>query len=377
MSKQVLLRADGSIDLSKSLSVDFSNLPEERKALIGHLTNKLDYSDASTVAVYGMDAQKKIANVTDKMLSNIRTSDAEEVLGSTIGQLTKEMRSIDLNKLGSGRSKGFFGKMLSMFKDKMETMEIDNKTVAENISVIEQNLLNQARVYQQDIDNLGHMYEEAADYYLALEDHIYAALQVRQEFTTKSLPRLELEAADSTDILKVNELRDIKMNMDHMDNRIREMLAARDVVSAQGHTLRMQQQNCKELIAKINDACTTVLPIWKMQINSAISAARQKKGMDALNSLSAHIQFEIEKQSEIVKQTSIDVMKSSKETILKNETIEILLQDLTEVYQKQKEITASSQNLLASQLESSRKHHEGIRSILTNNAKAQVYLERK
>jgi uncharacterized protein YaaN involved in tellurite resistance len=364
-------------DLAKDFNVDFKNLPAERKEAITYLKTKLDYADASTIAVYGMDAQKKIANVTDKMLAGVRTADAEEALGSTIGQLTKEMRSVNLDRIGSSSNKGFLTKVFGFFKDKIETYEIDNKTVSENISAIEQNFVNQARVYQQDIDNLGHMYEEAADYYLALEDHIVAALQARQEYMEKELPRIEKEVSESKDILKVNELRDIKMNIEHMDNRIREMLAGRDVVAAQGHTLRMQQQNCKELIAKINDVCTTVIPIWKMQINSGIAAARQKKGIDALNAFADFARREIEAQSEMVKTTSIEVFKASKETVLKNETIELLLADLSEVYQKQREISINSRNLLAQQIANSKKHDEGIRNILLSDSKnRQVYLER-
>lgn len=364
-------------DLAKDFNVDFKNLPAERKEAITYLKTKLDYADASTIAVYGMDAQKKIANVTDKMLAGVRTADAEEALGSTIGQLTKEMRSVNLDKIGSSSNKGFLTKVFGFFKDKIETYEIDNKTVSENISAIEQNFVNQARVYQQDIDNLGHMYEEAADYYLALEDHIVAALQARQEYMEKELPRIEKEVSESKDILKVNELRDIKMNIEHMDNRIREMLAGRDVVAAQGHTLRMQQQNCKELIAKINDVCTTVIPIWKMQINSGIAAARQKKGIDALNAFADFARREIEAQSEMVKTTSIEVFKASKETVLKNETIELLLADLSEVYQKQREISINSRNLLSQQIANSKKHDEGIRNILLSDSKnRQVYLER-
>lgn len=362
----------------EDFKADYHNLPAERKQSISHLKEKLNYTDAATVAVYGMDAQKKIANVTDKMLSNIRTSDAEEALGSTIGQLTKEMRSVDLSKLGSGRGKGVFAKVFGFFKDKVETLEIDNKTVAENISAIEQNLLTQAKVYQNDIDTLGHMYEEAEDYYLALEDHIIAALQAREEFTTKMLPKLEEEVQSSDSIVKLNELRDVKMNLAHMDSRIREMMAARSVIAAQGDTLRMQQQNCKELIAKINDAVTTALPIWKMQINSAITASKQKKGVDALNALSDFIKKEIETQSEIVKDTTIKVMEGANKTIIQNESITLLLADINEVYTAQRRITEQSKNLLAQQIKTSQQHEDQMREIITGQSvkTKQVWLEK-
>ena len=357
---------------------DYQNLPAERKQAISVLKEKLNYTDASTVAVYGMDAQKRIANVTDKMLSNIRTSDAEEALGSTIGQLTKEMRSVDISKLGSGRGKGVFAKVFGFFKDKVETLEIDNKTVAENISAIEQNLLMQAKTYQTDIDTLGHMYEEAEDYYLSLEDHIIAALQAREEFTTKTLPKLEAELDQDDSILKLNQVRDVKMNLAHMDSRIREMMAARSVIAAQGDTLRMQQQNCKELIAKINDAVTTALPIWKMQINSAITAAKQKKGVDAINALSDFIQKEIETQSEIVKDTTIKVMEGANKTIIKNESITLLLADINEVYEAQRRISNESKNLLAQQIKTSQDHDSKMRQIITGQSSKnkQVWLER-
>lgn len=362
----------------EDFKADYQNLPAERKQCISALKEKLNYTDAATVAVYGMDAQKRIANVTDKMLANIRTSDAEEALGSTIGQLTKEMRAVDLSKLGSGRGKGVFSKFFGFFKDKVETLEIDNKTVAENISAIEQNLLMQARTYQNDIETLGHMYEEAEDYYLSLEDHIIAALQAREEFTTKVLPALEQEVHENDSIVKLNELRDVKMNLSHMDSRIREMMAARSVIAAQGDTLRMQQQNCKELIAKINDAVTTALPIWKMQINSAITASKQKKGVDALNALSSFIKTEIEAQSAIVKDTTIKVMEGANKTIIQNESIALLLSDINDVYNAQRRISEESKNLLSQQIKTSQQHEEQMRQIITGQSAKpkQIWLEK-
>ena len=85
------------------LSQEAALSPEEQK-MVEDFSRKIDLHNSSAILQYGVGAQKKLADFSEKALENVRTKDMGEV-GDMIAGLVAELQNFDAGE----EEKGIFG----------------------------------------------------------------------------------------------------------------------------------------------------------------------------------------------------------------------------------------------------------------------------
>ena len=144
-------------------SIKFS--PEEEKQ-IDDFSQKIDLEDSNIILQYGVGAQKKISNFSEKTLNTVKNKELGEI-GGLLDKVVSEIKSMDEDDSGVF---GFFKKQ----KSKLENMKLKYQSTEKNIDEIAKALDNHQITLLKDISLLDQMYELNEDYYKELSMYIEA-----------------------------------------------------------------------------------------------------------------------------------------------------------------------------------------------------------
>ena len=94
--------------------------------------------------------------------------------------------------------------------------------------------------------------------------------------------------------------------------------------------IRVLQNNDAELVEKIQSSITNTIPLWKNQIVLALGINNSKKALKEQQAVSDLTNQMLKKNSETLKQGSIDIAKESERAIIDIETLKKTNQDIIE-----------------------------------------------
>ena len=127
-------------------SIKFS--PEEEKQ-IDDFSQKIDLEDSNIILQYGVGAQKKISNFSEKTLNTVKNKELGEI-GGLLDKVVSEIKSMDED---DGGVFGFFKKQ----KSKLENMKLKYQSTEKNIDEIAKALDNHQITLLKDISLLDQM----------------------------------------------------------------------------------------------------------------------------------------------------------------------------------------------------------------------------
>ncbi|MGH9160954.1 MAG: toxic anion resistance protein, partial [Vicinamibacteraceae bacterium] len=100
------------------------------------------------------------------------------------------------------------------------------------------------------------------------------------------------EAETSGDVLKAQELRDLRSKREDLERRVHDLKLTRHVTLQSLPSIRLVQQNDKALVGKIASTMANTIPLWRQQLAMALTIARSaeagetlKKATDLTNEL--------------------------------------------------------------------------------------------
>ena len=102
--------------------------------------------------------------------------------------------------------------------------------------------------------------------------------------------------------------------------------------------IRLLQNNEAELVEKIQSSITNTIPLWKNQMVLALGINNAKKALKTQQDVSKLTNEMLIKNSETLKQGSIDIAEESEKAIVNIETIKKTNADLIETLDKVIEI---------------------------------------
>ncbi len=191
----IKLRLDGSdqdpkleeVSYDKKIKIDQSVKfsPEEEKQ-IDDFSKKIDLEDSNIILQYGVGAQKKISNFSEKTLNTVKNKDLGEI-GGLLDKVVTEIKTMDQD---DGGVFGFFKKQ----KSKLENMKLKYQSTEKNIDEIAKALDNHQITLLKDISMLDQMYELNEDYYKELSMYIEAGNRKLQKTFMEDIPELENKA---------------------------------------------------------------------------------------------------------------------------------------------------------------------------------------
>ena len=321
-------------EVEKSLNYDA--LTDEEKAAIDSFNEKIDVTDTTQVLQYGASAQNKISKFSDSVLEDVKTRSTGEV-GDLLSSLVAEIKEFDTDLPTDQAKKGLFG-IFNNVKKEINKLIAKYDKVENNISKIEKNLEAHKLQMLKDIAVFDNMYEKNLEYFKEISLYIIAGEKKLEELKNVTLPALKKAAEESgeqTDIQKVNDM----VNMiNRFEKKIYDLKTTRIISIQMAPQIRLIQNNDSELVEKIQSSLINTIPLWKNQVVIALGITNAKNALGAQKAVTEMTNDMLQKNSELLKQGSIEIAEESERAIVDIETLQKTNKDIIETLDKVLEI---------------------------------------
>ena len=324
--------------------------PEEQQ-MAREFAAKINITDQSLVMQYGTAAQSKVAKFSDSILQSVRTKDLGPA-GQSLSSLMVEIKNVDTT---GEEKKGVLAGLLRRgggIKRSLERMKAGYDRAEVNIDKIVQNLENHKRTLMKDIALMDEMYKSNYAYFKEITMYILAGEQRLMEFRENDIPAQRELAAQSGNEMETQKLNDMASAADRFEKKIHDLKLTRMISIQMAPKIRMLQNNDALLAEKIQSSISNAIPLWKNQMVIALGLVNSQKAMAAQKKVSDMTNELLLKNSEMLKQTTVEVAKASEESIISIDTVrktnENLISTINEVLDIQKK---GQENRMAAEAE--------------------------
>ena len=317
-------------------SLNYDLLSEEEKKAVDDFNSKIDINDATEILQFGAPAQDKISKFSDSILEDVKTKNTGEV-GDLLANLVSQIKSFDSDIVGT-KKKGFFAKLFSSAKKELDYIIARYSKIEKNIDTIEGNLEKDKLQMLKDISIFDTMYEKNLEYFKEISLYIIAGDRKIEELRTKVLPELKEKAEKSGDQLDIQKVNDMEAMITRFEKKIYDLKTTRIISIQMAPQIRLLQNNEAELVEKIQSSITNTIPLWKNQMVLALGINNAKQALKTQQEVSKLTNEMLVKNSETLKQGSIDIAEESEKAIVNIETLQKTNQNLIETLDKVIEI---------------------------------------
>ena len=305
-------------------SLNYDNLSEKEKEAIDEFNKKVDIKDTNLILTYGVNAQKKISEFSDSVITNVRTKSVGEV-GDLLADLVCEIKDFDTSLTVD--SKGIFG-FFNNVKKQFSKIIAKYDKVGANIEKIERQLETHKVQMLKDIAIFDTMYEKNMESFKELSLYVIAGDKKIKEIREVELPALVAKAKETGEQIDAQAVNDLNNMLDRFEKKIYDLKTTRVIAIQMAPQIRMIQNNDSELVQKIQSSIINTIPLWKNQIVIALGLANSKAALEAQKSVTDITNDLLRKNSENLKQGTIDVAKQSEEAIVDIETLKKTNKDI-------------------------------------------------
>jgi len=331
------LTLDGKVTEEKiENSLNYDSLSEAEKKAVDEFNQKIDVSDSTQVLQYGAAAQEKISKFSDDILEDVKTKDAGPT-GDLLAELVGQIKSFD-NDVSGKKSQGFFARLFGKAKKEVDVMIAKYSKIEKNIDTIESGLEKDKLQMLKDISIFDTMYDKNLEYFKEISLYIIAGERKLDELRNVVLPQLQEAAKASGEQLDVQKVNDMENMINRFEKKIYDLKTTRIISIQMAPQIRLLQNNEAELVEKIQSSITNTIPLWKNQMVLALGINNAKKALETQQEVSKLTNDMLVKNSETLKQGSIEIAEQSEKAIVDIETIKKTNQDLIETLDKVIEI---------------------------------------
>jgi len=316
-------------------SLNYDILTKEEKKAIDEFNSKIDVTDTTQVIQYGAAAQEKISQFSDSILEDVKTKNLGQT-GDLLADLVSQIKAFD--KDVSGGNKGFFAKLFNNAKKEVDFAIAKYSKIEKNIDTIESGLEKDKLQMLKDISIFDTMYEKNLEYFKEISLYIIAGERKLEELRNKVLPELQEQAKKSGEQLDVQKVNDMENMINRFEKKIYDLKTTRIISIQMAPQIRLLQNNEAELVEKIQSSITNTIPLWKNQMVLALGINNAKNALKSQQAVSKLTNEMLVKNSETLKQGSIDIAEESEKAIVNIETIKKTNADLIETLDKVIEI---------------------------------------
>ena len=310
-------------EIEQSLNYDL--LSDEEKRAIDEFNQKIDVEDATQVLQYGAKAQTKISQFSDSVLEGVKTKQTGEV-GELLADLVSQIKSFDSDIAND--NKGFFEKLFGGAKKELDRILAKYSKIETNIDGIEASLEKQKLQMLKDITIFDTMYDKNLEYFKELSLYIIAGDKKLAELKNEVLPALQAKARETGEQLDAQKVSDMENTINRFEKKIYDLKTTRIISIQMAPQIRLLQNNEAELVEKIQGSLTNTIPLWKNQIVLALGINNAKQALGAQKAVSDLTNDMLQKNSEILKQGSVEIAKESERAIVDIETLQKTNRDL-------------------------------------------------
>lgn len=129
----------------------------------------------------------------------------------------------------------------------------------------------------RDITLLDRLYGRTLDYFHSLVAYIAAGDGKLAQIDRDLIPALEQAVETTGDILKAQQLRDLRTVRDDLERRVHDLKLTRQVTMQSLPSIRLVQENDKSLVTKITSVMANTVPLWRQQLAQAVTIHRSRE----------------------------------------------------------------------------------------------------
>lgn len=172
------------------------------------------------------------------------------------------------------------------------------------------------------------MYEKNLEYFKELSLYIIAGEKKIEELRNVTLPELQKKAQESGEQLDAQKVNDMENMINRFEKKIYDLKTTRIISIQMAPQIRLLQNNEAELVEKIQGSLTNTIPLWKNQMVLALGINNAKQAIGAQKAVTDLTNSMLQKNSEILKQGSIEIAEESERAIVDVATLQKTNKDI-------------------------------------------------
>lgn len=307
-------------------SLNYDELSESEKKAVDEFITKIDVMDQNIVLQYGAKAQNKISAFSDTVLEDVKTKDIGDT-GDLLASLVGEIKSFN-SSIGTSK-KGIF-KLFNSAKKEISTIIAKYNKIEKNVDTIENSLEKNKVTLLKDIALFDTMYDKNLEYFKEISLYIIAGERKLEELKNKTLPAAKAKFEETHEQLDAQKIQDLENQINRFEKKIYDLKTTRIISIQMAPQIRLLQNNDAELVEKIQSSITNTIPLWKNQMVLALGINNSKKALESQQAVSNLTNDMLKKNSETLKQGSIEIAEEAEKAIIDIETLKKTNQDLIE-----------------------------------------------
>ncbi|OIQ43813.1 MAG: toxic anion resistance protein [Roseobacter sp. MedPE-SW] len=246
---------------------------------------EIDMGDSNSIIRFGSGAQAELQTISQAMLADVRNKDVGPA-GDSLRGIVTTIRGFSVSELDVRRKPTFWERLLgraapfAKFTAKFETIQ-------SQIDKITDDLLGHEHTLLKDIKSLDMLYEKTLNFYDELALYIAAGEAKLADLDANDIPALDAAVAaapEEDQVMKAQELRDLRAARDDLERRVHDLKLTRQVTMQSLPSIRLVQENDKSLVTKINSTLVNTVPLWETQLAQAVTIQRSAEAAKAVSS---------------------------------------------------------------------------------------------
>lgn len=322
--------------VTKELTI--STLDENQKKKIEDIQKGIVITDSQGIIQYGAGVQAKLADFADSLLNQVKAKDAGHA-GTALSELMLTVKKLDVDSLSS---ESFMSKIpvLGNFMSGAKRFVARYQSIETHIEKITDELEKARMQLLKDITLLDALFDKNSDYIVDLDLYILAGEIKLKDLQENMLPEMKKKAQESTDPLDAQKVQDLGQMINRFEKKIHDLKLSRTISIQAMPQIRLIQNNDQLLVEKIQSSILNTIPLWKNQVVIAISLFRQKKALELQKKVSSTTNDLLTKNSELLKESSLDIARESEKGIVEIETLKKVHENLISTIEETLKIQA-------------------------------------
>ncbi|GHG91619.1 toxic anion resistance protein [Pseudodonghicola xiamenensis] len=245
--------------------------------------SEIDMGDTNSIVSFGSGAQAELQEISQAMLSGVRNKDVGPA-GDSLRNIVTTIRGFSVSELDVRRERSFWEKLIGRAAP-FAKFTARYEEVQSQIDKITDDLLKHEHTLLKDIKSLDMLYGKTLTFYDELALYIAAGEEKLAELDRTDIPAKEAEvqaAAENDQVMKAQELRDLRAARDDLERRVHDLKLTRQVTMQSLPSIRLVQENDKSLVTKINSTMVNTVPLWETQLAQAVTIQRSAEAASAV-----------------------------------------------------------------------------------------------
>jgi uncharacterized protein YaaN involved in tellurite resistance len=263
--------------------ITLDSAPAKDADAIRKRMDEIDMDSTQSIISFGSRAQAELQVISQEMLAGVKNKDVGPA-GDSLRSMVTSLRGFSVSELDVRRERVWWEKLLGRaapFANFVARFE----QVQGQIDLVTNDLLRHEHTLLKDIKSLDMLYEKTLDFYHELALYIAAGEAKLAELDGATIPAKEAEvtaAPEADQVIKAQELRDLRAARDDLERRVHDLKLTRQVTMQSLPSIRLVQENDKSLVTKINSTLVNTVPLWETQLAQAVTIQRSREAAEAV-----------------------------------------------------------------------------------------------